>query len=196
MIEHEARELLLDNLRKARDQNSALCATQRAMIVKILQEIAGESIGKKAMMNLRILADAKSRLSYYRFANHDNIGGESKFFYKGFVNIIKLWEEIMNFVMADYTVANIKKNTGRSLKEIEHIVADIKNRRSNLENQIQNSGKFVFSVKDRDLLNRLIDWAMRLIMGYDLFDVFVREYSRLVDYLNLYLKQSLTDSQS
>lgn len=196
MTEQETRDLLLDNLRKTADQDSALCATQRMMTEKILQEIAGESVGQEAMMNLRILADAKSRLGYYACTICSDVNDKPRAFYDGFINILELWEEAMSFVITNYVSGNTKENTRRSLEEIKGVVEDIKSLRNVLGNEIQNTGKFVFWGWERNLLNWLIDWATRLILGYDLFDILAKEYRRLIAYLNLCFNQISDNSHS
>ncbi len=196
MTEPEARDLMLNNLREINDRDGALCVTQRMMTERILQEIAGRTVSQEAMMNLRMLADAKSRLGYYALIEHDDIGEQSRVFFEGFINIVEFWEEAMDFAVKNYEAANIKENTRRSREEMKKVLEDIRKWRSDLESQIQNSGEFIFYGWERNLLNWLIDWTTRLIIGYDLFDLYAKEYRRLIACLNLLFNQIYLNPQS
>lgn len=185
MTEQEVRELLLDNMSKAKLQEQAFCVTHRMLAEKIFEKVAGQIIGKDAMMSLYMLADAKSRVSLYTFLeNGDRAVDKDLDFYKGFLNIAELIEEALVFVENKWETLSIHRNTRRSHSEIITNLEDIKKWRSSISAQIEQSGRVELLGFEAQSLHCLTDWIMRLILGHELFGKFAEEFNQANAYLN------------
>lgn len=185
MTEQEVRALLLENMSKAAIQDQAFCATHRMIAERIFEKVGGRIITQDAMMHLRMLADAKSRVGLYAFLQDGRSAIDKNIdFFRGFLNVVELIEEAMIFVENNYETLNIHRNTRRSRSEISTTLEEFKKWHALFSTQVEKRGKINFSGSEVQSLNVLIDRTMLLILGRELFKKFAEEFNQANAYLN------------